>query len=124
MGHLHRRFDHSSAKQFVIDEERFDTLRRQLYTRTNSETGRTWGRDEPGWDSREVERPKLIETWMERCLRTLSPISIANMSGIWPADVIADLLGSQPAKSNARQAVLPTGGGQVVSLDEWRVREG
>lgn len=41
----------------LIDEARADTLQRQLYTRVNPETGHTWGKTEPGWNSRTPERP-------------------------------------------------------------------
>ena len=45
----------------LINDERAHTLRRQLYTRINPATGRTWGRDEPGADARKPERPTLID---------------------------------------------------------------
>ncbi|MGK5520597.1 ImmA/IrrE family metallo-endopeptidase [Micromonospora sp. URMC 107] len=107
----------------LIDSERFETLRRQLYTRTNSATGRTWGRDEPGWDAREVERPRLLATWMERCLGVAAPHAIAQLSGLWPSDIIASMISGQrekSANSHEKPAPKPGVGGNVVELDRWR----
>jgi hypothetical protein len=106
----------------LIDSERLDTLRKQLYTRTNSATGRTWGKDEPGWDLREIERPKMLGTWIERCIGTLVPAHIASVSGLWPADLIAELLCGQEERAPAPRTATAAGG-SVVSMDAWRARE-
>jgi transcriptional regulator with XRE-family HTH domain len=111
----------------LISTARFETLRRQLYTRTNSSTGRTWGRDEPGWDAREVERPRLLSTWLERCLGSTAPQAISNASGIWPADIVGSMLsGQRPRQTNARRPHTDREPGvfgrEVVDLDEWRTR--
>ncbi|WP_431893414.1 ImmA/IrrE family metallo-endopeptidase [Micromonospora haikouensis] len=107
----------------LIDSERFETLRRQLYTRTNSSTGRTWGRDEPGWDAREVEKPRLLATWMERCLGFAAPHAVAQLSGVWPSDVLASMVSGQrekSANSHEKPARKASSGGTVVNLATWR----
>ncbi|WP_203926281.1 ImmA/IrrE family metallo-endopeptidase [Virgisporangium ochraceum] len=109
----------------LVDAERFETLRRQLYTRMNSATGRSWGRDEPGWDAREIERPRLLVTWMERCLGIAVPHAVAQMSGIWPADLVASMISGQRPKVNQPESVGPPTPkpDNVISLDRWRLRE-
>jgi Zn-dependent peptidase ImmA (M78 family) len=111
----------------LIDAERFETLRKQLYTRTNSATGRTWGRDEPGWDAREIERPRLLSVWLERCIGFTAPPAVAQVSRKWPADLIGSMLSGQRRSSSNLPVDQPKSisvhGGQVVSLDEWRLRQ-
>jgi Zn-dependent peptidase ImmA (M78 family) len=80
------------SRNDLISDERKDTLRKQLYARINPATGRTWGKDEPGWDTRQVELPSLINTWMQRCLGGSAPNLVANLSGIWPADIISMII--------------------------------
>ena len=71
----------------LINIERKHTLQRQLYTRINPETNRSWGIDEPGHHSRPVEVPSLISTWMQRCLGGTVPNLVATLSGVSPADI-------------------------------------
>jgi Zn-dependent peptidase ImmA (M78 family) len=87
----------------LITEERYKSLTDQLHVRRNSATGRTWRRDEPGWDARDPERPGLIRAWAERCLGTSEPNALATMSDVWPGDVFSALLAYQRA-SHAKQA--------------------
>ncbi|MEU7934528.1 ImmA/IrrE family metallo-endopeptidase [Micromonospora echinofusca] len=110
----------------LITEERFETLRRQLYTRMNPTTGRTWGRDEPGWNEKEVERPGLLNAWLERCVGFTSPNAVSQISGIWPTDLLASMISGQREKappSNVRPIIRKQAGGQVVSLESWRLRQ-
>ncbi|WP_176734871.1 ImmA/IrrE family metallo-endopeptidase [Micromonospora carbonacea] len=107
----------------LIDSERFETLRRQLYTRTNSSTGRSWGRDEPGWDAREVEKPRLLVTWMERCLGFAAPNAVSQLSGLWPSDLIASMVSGQREKSlggRERPTQKRRPASNVVELAAWR----
>jgi Zn-dependent peptidase ImmA (M78 family) len=116
------------AHNSMIDDSRLDTLRRQLYTRTNPSTGRTWGRDEPGWDAREVERPRLLSTWLERCIGYSVAPAVAQIFGLFPADVIGLMLsGQRTGKSINKGGQNSRRSGRVdsavVSLDEWRLRQ-
>jgi Zn-dependent peptidase ImmA (M78 family) len=114
----------------LIESDRFETLRKQLYTRTNSATGRTWGRDEPGWDAREVERPRLLATWLERCLGVSAPHAVSQLWGMWPPDLVASMVSGQRSKSEQfakSTRVMKSLKGNavkldenVVSLDKWR----
>jgi Zn-dependent peptidase ImmA (M78 family) len=88
----------------LINDERTDTLRKQLHKRINPETGRTWGRDEPGADARKPERPTLITTWMQRCLGGASPNLVSTLSGVWPPDIIAMMTGMAGSASSISKA--------------------
>lgn len=79
----------------LIDEVRADTLQRQLYTRANPETGHTWGKTEPGWNSRRPERPRLLRRWMEECYGSVAPDALAAHDLIYPSDLLADFLAGQ-----------------------------
>lgn len=107
----------------LIDSERTETLRKQLYKRINPATGRTWGRDEPGADARNPERPTMLTTWMQRCLGGTSPNLIASISGLWPPDIIAMISGDQhQTYSSVSRVSKPNRSGQVTDLNEWRMR--
>jgi hypothetical protein len=108
----------------LIDSERTETLRKQLYKRINPATGRTWGRDEPGAEARAPERPSMIITWMQRCLGGTSPNLISTLSKLWPPDVIAMITGDRhqlPSLIASRDSK-PSRGAQVTDLNEWRMR--
>lgn len=79
----------------TISRERADALSRQLYTRINPSTGRTWGIDEPGWDDRSAERPRLLSRWAERCFGTSSAPALASMIEEWPSDLLNSMLTAQ-----------------------------
>jgi Zn-dependent peptidase ImmA (M78 family) len=94
----------------VIDNRRKDTLQAQLYTRHNSETGTTFGKYEPGWKDRTPELPGMLRYWLERTVRTSQPKAVAALMGIWPADLLSQLLDEQafpavdrPTHRRARQ---------------------
>lgn len=86
----------------VISEQRFDALRTQLYTRRNNVTGRTWGLDEPGWNERVPERPRLLSAWSERNLGSSEPAAIASILNRFPADLLADALREQRSGRSVR----------------------
>ncbi|WP_232491382.1 ImmA/IrrE family metallo-endopeptidase [Mycobacterium dioxanotrophicus] len=64
----------------LLTGARFEALRRQLYTRVNPDTDTTWGRVEPGWNDREVERPRLISKWLEMAFSARSAAMLAPMT--------------------------------------------
>lgn len=89
----------------LISNARRDTLRTQLYTRSNPETNTTYGVFEPGWKDRKPERPAMLRYWLERTVGTSQPNAIAAMSGVWPADLLREMLeeqreGTAPAPSS------------------------
>ena len=119
------------SRNNLINEERKETLRKQLYTRINPATGRTWGKDEPGWDTRQIESPSMITTWMNRCLGGAAPNLVATLSGVWPPDIIAmitarqrDLESQTKSSSKARSHVVPMrqSNAGVVDLETRRLR--
>lgn len=84
------------ARHGAIDPDRKDTLQRQIYTRKNPETGRSWGLDEPGWDARRPERPRMLMKWLENTLGTTNPLQMAAFGDVvLPGDLLQDLLSHQ-----------------------------
>ncbi len=96
----------------LLSEPRFEALRRQLYTRANTETGTTWGRVEPGWDDREVEQPRLISKWLELAFSARSAAMLAPYGLPWPQDLVEDFMAGQrtaPHTAAAPQATVSRG---------------
>src|SRR5579875_4223350 len=83
---------HSSG---LLSTDRFEALRRQLYTRVNTETDTTWGRVEPGWNDREVERPLLIGRWLEIAFSARNAAMLAPYDLMWPQDLLEDFMVGQ-----------------------------
>lgn len=90
----------------LLTAPRFDALRRQLYTRANAETGTTWGRVEPGWNDREVERPRLISKWLEMGFSARSAAMLAPYDLPWPQDLMEDFMAGQRAAPTAPAAAV------------------
>lgn len=86
----------------LIDEHRAAMLQRQLYTRINSETGRTWGKTEPGWDARRPEQPRLLIKWIQACFGATSADMLAALDLIFPTDLLADILAGQRGAPSPR----------------------
>ncbi|MEV0759444.1 ImmA/IrrE family metallo-endopeptidase [Nocardia sp. NPDC050435] len=113
------------AASGLIDEQRFEMLRRQLYTRVNPDTGHTWGKTEPGWDAREPERPRLISRWVERCYGANSAAMLTSHQLMWPQDVLEDFLAGQrpaPSRSTAPDPAPAYEGATVIAFDQFRQR--
>ncbi len=104
----------------LIDEARAVTLQRQLYTRINTDTGHTWGKTEPGWDSFTPEKPRLLRRWMGVCYAGAdSAEALAAHNLIYPTDLLADILAGQgdaPGRTTAAQTAAGAGAdrGQTV----------
>lgn len=77
----------------LVDAERADSLRRQLYSRINPDTGHTWGKTEPGGDAYPPERPHLLGRYAETSYGTETLESGALG---YPPDLLATIL-SGPA---------------------------
>lgn len=91
LGALIRHFRDSDG----MDQTRYDLLAKQLYTRINVDTGMTWGRTEPGWDSRAPERPRLMSKWVEFVYGTSTVKELAVHKTMWPNDLLAEFLMGQ-----------------------------
>ncbi|MUL61217.1 DNA-binding protein [Mycobacterium sp. CBMA 213] len=101
----------------LLDRKRFESLQRQLYSRVNPDTDTTWGRVEPGWNDREVERPRLVSKWVEIGLSARSAAMLAPYGLPWPQDMLEEFLYGQRSQANGvAPAVWRRGGGQVVPL--------
>jgi Zn-dependent peptidase ImmA (M78 family)/transcriptional regulator with XRE-family HTH domain len=90
----------------LITSDRANALQKQLYTRINPTTGRTWGVDEPGWDNRQPERPRLLSRWAERCVGTANPNAIENLTGKFPSDLVESIFAGQRGRLSAQAASL------------------
>jgi Zn-dependent peptidase ImmA (M78 family)/transcriptional regulator with XRE-family HTH domain len=116
----------------LIGESRAKMLTMQLYSRINPDTGHTWGMTEPGCKDREVERPRLLSKWAERCYGAASvPMLAARESMIFPPDLLDWFFATQrpsPAasrylaqSSSAARPGAPAGSSpQVIRLDDFR----
>jgi transcriptional regulator with XRE-family HTH domain len=104
----------------VITDQRKTTLYRQLYTRQNPDTGRSYGATEPGWDASAPERPQLVSAWLRHVTGTLVPGAIAQATGIFPADLLASILQEQRPLTGAalEPAARPGRAGEVIRLSD------
>ncbi|WP_425389384.1 ImmA/IrrE family metallo-endopeptidase [Cryptosporangium arvum] len=113
----------------LVSEDRYKSMTDQLHVRKNPDTGRTWRRDEPGWDARDPERPALIRTWLERCIGTSDPNALQLMSERWPADFFEEVLATQRATARRVSPVplkqpAPTSAPVVNLMDRRRRASG
>jgi hypothetical protein len=113
----------------LIDEHRAAMLQRQLYTRINGETGRTWGKTEPGWDARTPERPRLLIKWIHACYGASSAEMLAAHDLMFPTDLLSDILAGQRGarasnapRTDGHRTVDPDRSDTVVPLDRSRPR--
>lgn len=110
----------------LIDEDRRNSLRAQLYTRINPETGHTWGMTEPGWNEHKPERPRLLRRWVELCFGEDEPTKQAAQELIWPQDMLEDLLADQRPAPRPNAGPKPPAqdfsSGTVADLDRFRAR--
>lgn len=116
----------------LIDPVRAEMLTKQLYSRTNPDTGHTWGVTEPGWLDRQPERPRLISKFVERCYGAMSlgELAAQGTTGL-PLDVLDWILATQrtapslpiPQSPNVTIRMAATHGeAEVVALDSRRHR--
>jgi transcriptional regulator with XRE-family HTH domain len=104
----------------VISDQRKKTLYRQLYTRKNPETGRSYGATEPGWDRHAPERPALISAWLKHITGTIVPEAVSMATGKFPPDLLAGILNEQRTISGDVRdpEVRHTTGGGVIRLSD------
>jgi Zn-dependent peptidase ImmA (M78 family) len=108
----------------VITDQRKKTLYRQLYTRKNPETGRSYGVTEPGWNQCVPERPGLISAWLRYITGTTVPEAVSLAEGRFPPDLLASILNEQrSASSDTRDAGIQSDStGDVINLGGWQSR--
>lgn len=116
----------------LIDPVRAEMLTKQLYSRTNPDTGHTWGVTEPGWQDRQPERPRLISKFVERCYGAMSLGELAAQgTTALPIDVLDWILGTQRSApsvprpqsvSAPRRPDVTYHAADVVALDSRRHR--
>jgi len=108
-----------------MDADRYEMLRKQLYTRINADTGFTWGRTEPGWDDRLPERPRLLSKWIEFAFGVSGPEAVAAQQEMWPVDILAEFLVGQRAPGNSvspSPVSIRAQSGGVVDFASYRKR--
>lgn len=99
------------ARHHALSEDRAHILRRQLHTRKNRETGRSWGVAEPVGNVWRVERPRLLADRLLGLTGSQSPELFAALPGsVLPADVVAEVLSNQcgNATSVVANAAVPS----------------
>ncbi|SDQ36231.1 protein of unknown function [Tsukamurella pulmonis] len=102
-----------------LPDDRYETLRTQLYTRVNAETGYTWGRTEPGWNDRLPERPRLLSRWLEEIHGSSSAGVVAAKDNMWERDLVSEFLTGQrsgPGNDSKTQVAR----GDVVDFQAYR----
>ncbi len=72
----------------LLDEGLVHALQKQLYTRRNPKSGKTWGATEPGYDERMVEKPKLLDAWVSKFYGDVSTSAVANLIKFAPEDLL------------------------------------
>jgi transcriptional regulator with XRE-family HTH domain len=104
----------------AISDQRKQTLYRQLYTRKNPETGRSYGATEPGWDKHAPERPALISAWIKHVTGTLVPEAVSMVANTFPPDLLASVLNEQRNSSGDTRGTTARseGIGDVVKLSD------
>jgi len=94
----------------LIDENRAVGLFKQLSARRDPNTGVTWKNQEPGWDDRQPERPRLLAVMAERGVEQNPSASLfSSLTGSWAEDLMDQVVaGQRPApavvQALARQA--------------------
>ncbi|WP_425296936.1 hypothetical protein [Nocardia abscessus] len=83
-------------------------------------------KSEPGWDAREVERPRLMSRWVERCYGATSAAMLAPHQLIWPQDLLEDFLAGQRAAPGRAAPMVgasaPTSDRKVTEFEQFRQR--
>jgi Zn-dependent peptidase ImmA (M78 family)/transcriptional regulator with XRE-family HTH domain len=101
----------------AISDQRKAMLYRQLYTRKNPETGRSYGATEPGWDSHDPERPALISAWIRHITGTLIPEAVSMRNPKFPADLLTSILNEQRGAGDIKTGgTHKNGSADVISL--------
>lgn len=80
----------------VLDEGLVKALQKQLYTRRNPKSGKTWGVTEPGYDERAIEQPRMLNAWVEKFFGRLPPHALADRMRFIPEDLLTLSLSREP----------------------------
>jgi Zn-dependent peptidase ImmA (M78 family) len=113
----------------LLDEARRISLYKQLSNRKWPD-GTRWREREPGYNSRDVEQPRLLGKMVEVGLGVGTSLDVvSDATGYWPVLLLQQLLGIQlarPADTSRRKAVIVLEGqteSRIVSLSDWRREE-
>ncbi|OHU76074.1 ImmA/IrrE family metallo-endopeptidase [Mycobacteroides chelonae] len=98
----------------LITDARYDTLKRQLYTKINRATGHTWGKTEPGWDDRCPEQPELLARLLHHSADAGVDLAQQGDGLSWPDDVLASFVAGQRAPAAVRVRYSVRGADQRV----------
>lgn len=99
------------ARHRVIDAGTARSLQRQLHTRKNRDTGRSWGVAEPGAEERKVERPRMLLQLLQQCAGSQSPRELPALPGsVLPPDMVAAVLANQSDAACAEDRAVPDAG--------------
>lgn len=80
----------------LMTPERRRSLYKQLSTRRQYPSGKTWREQEPGFDRREVEKPLLITRLIERAYdKNINIETLRRKINSWPARFLAPLVDGQ-----------------------------
>ncbi len=80
----------------LVSPDRAESLRRQLSSRINPESGCTWGKSEPAANAYDPERPQLLRRYAEK-VYTAEVLGTAGC--VYPGDVLVGVLGLVGARS-------------------------
>lgn len=100
----------------VLDEGLIKALQKQLYTRRNPKSGKTWGATEPGYDERAVEQPRMLQAWVEKFYGRLPARAFAHHLMFVPEDLLTLSLSQEPSMEagNVVSLMARRGGRQIV----------
>jgi Zn-dependent peptidase ImmA (M78 family)/transcriptional regulator with XRE-family HTH domain len=90
-------------REGLVSDDRRTSFYKQLSNRKDAETGLRWREREPGWNDREVERPRLLARMIEAVYGDgLRLGDISNMTGHWPPLYLRRALAGQMWSGNQR----------------------
>jgi Zn-dependent peptidase ImmA (M78 family)/transcriptional regulator with XRE-family HTH domain len=83
-------------REALISDERRMSFYKQLSNRRDPQTGLRWREREPGWQDREVERPRLLARMIETVFGDgLRLGEVSNLTGHWPPIYLRRALAGQ-----------------------------
>ncbi|XVU24877.1 ImmA/IrrE family metallo-endopeptidase [Actinoplanes sp. CA-054009] len=90
-------------REGLLTDDRRTSFYKQLSNRKDAQTGLRWREREPGWNDREVERPRLLARMLEAVYGNGLRIGeVSNMTGHWPPLYVRRALAGQIWSANQR----------------------
>ena len=101
----------------LLSPERRRSLYKQLSTRRQYPSGKTWREQEPGFDRREVEKPLLITRLIEQAYdRNINIETLRRKINSWPARFLAPLVDGQYRGPNSALSTITDSKLNVTSI--------